>query len=54
MTVFHIKHYLPLNLPFSMAADDYVLPSSKCFQKSLVLEAILGKGIWKFLESFLN
>lgn len=37
-----------------MAVDDYVLPSSKRFQKSLTLEAILWQDTWKFLESFLE
>lgn len=46
--------YLPLNLPLSMAVDDYVLPSSKCFQKSLTLEAILWQDTRNFLESFLK
>lgn len=37
-----------------MAVDDNVLPSSKCSQKSLTLEGILGQDTWKFLESFLK
>lgn len=37
-----------------MVVDDYVLPSSKCFQKSLTLEAILWQDTWNFLESFLK